>query len=325
MEKTQFAAIVPAAGLSSRMGSFKPLLPVGDRTALHSILHLLRTSGVEEIAVVTGYRAEDIRYALAGEEVHLLYNSDYKKSHMFDSIKMGFAKMHQRAAHLILWPVDIPAVSQDTVEKLLHAAAETERQVVLPCHKGICGHPVIFSEDTYETVLQHDGKEGLHGALRKLNTVTEVVVDDPFVLMDMDTQDDYRRLVAKKQEWDETQQRADHITPFHFSLEVSLGYGEPFFDQKLVLLLEWVQKTGSLKKACEEMGIAYSYGWKTIKKAEALVGFPLLCKVTGGVGGGGSTLTAECRQLIEAYQRFCKEIMKKGQESFSRCFHWYAR
>ena len=56
MKKKTFAAVIPAAGLSSRMGNFKPLMPFGETTVLQSILHLLKEKKVTEIAVVTGYR-----------------------------------------------------------------------------------------------------------------------------------------------------------------------------------------------------------------------------------------------------------------------------
>lgn len=324
MKKTGFAAVIPAAGLSSRMGSFKPLMPFGETTVLQSILHLLRINGVMEIAVVTGYRAEDIRYALRKESATLLYNGEYKRSHMFDSIRMGFDYMKDRAEHVILWPVDIPAVTEETVQKLL-CAAEKSDGVVYPSHNGVSGHPVIFSESTYEKILGHDGKEGLYGVLKKMQPVTEISVEDPFVLMDMDTKEDYSLLKQRKQDWEREALMKTKITPFTFTCEISLQYGENFFDEKLVCLLNFVDCLGSLKKACEEMGIAYSHGWNLIKNAERRAGFPMLCKMSGGIGGGGSTLTSSCRQLISSYELFCRRLKECGQDIFSDSFDWYKR
>lgn len=324
MKKKTFAAVIPAAGLSSRMGNFKPLMPFGETTVLQSILHLLKAKKVTEIAVVTGYRAEEMNYALQQEDITILYNSAYRKSHMFDSICMGFDYMKDRAEHVILWPVDIPAVTEETVEKLL-CAAEKSEGVVYPVHNGISGHPVIFSEAAYEKILSHDGREGLYGALKKIQAVTEIAVEDPFVLMDMDTKEDYRLLVEKKQAWERETLMGSRVTPFTFTCQVSLQYGEMFFDEKLVYLLNFVDRLGSLKKACEEMGIAYSYGWKLIKNAERRAGFSMLCKNSGGIGGGGSTLTPSCRQLIGSYELFCKQLKTCGQEIFSDCFDWYRR
>ncbi|MCI8609684.1 MAG: NTP transferase domain-containing protein [Firmicutes bacterium] len=323
MKKSQLAAIIPAAGLSSRMGSFKPLMSMGEITVIETIIHQLKVNGIDEIVVITGYRAEDIQRALAKENVTILYNGDYKKTHMFDSIRLGFAYMKDRADHLILWPVDIPAVTSDTVRKLLDATGEKNCQVVFPCHKGIHGHPVIFSADTYETILAHDGKEGMYGALKKLESSMEVEVDDPFVLMDMDTKEDYDRLIEKKREW-ETRENM-RVTPLTFSFQLVLRYGENFFDENLVCLLRWIDRRGSLKKACEEMGIAYSYGWKLVRKAEQKMGFPLIHKVTGGHGGGGSTLTVECRKLMNSYELFCKDMERYGQKIFSKYFYWHEK
>ena len=230
MKKKTFAAVIPAAGLSSRMGNFKPLMPFGETTVLQSILHLLKAKQVTEIAVVTGYRAEEMNYALQQEDITILYNGAYRKSHMFDSICMGFDYMKDRAEHVILWPVDIPAVTEETVEKLL-CAAEKSEGVVYPVHNGISGHPVIFS---------HDGREGLYGALKKIQAVTEIAVEDPFVLMDMDTKEDYRLLVEKKQAWERETLMGSRVTPFTFTCQVSLQYGEIFFDEKLVCVTNWV-------------------------------------------------------------------------------------
>ena len=61
-----FGALIPAAGLSSRMGRFKPLLPLGGSTFLDQLLHTMRAAGVGPVVIVTGWHAEEIEAHLAG-------------------------------------------------------------------------------------------------------------------------------------------------------------------------------------------------------------------------------------------------------------------
>ncbi len=56
----KISALILAAGLSSRMGQFKPLMPLGDRTVLASAIQPFRAAGIEDVRVVTGYRASDL-------------------------------------------------------------------------------------------------------------------------------------------------------------------------------------------------------------------------------------------------------------------------
>ena len=72
MKKSQLAAIIPAAGLSSRMGSFKPLMSMGEITVIETIIHQLKVNGIDEIVVITGYRAEDIQRATTRKPICLI-------------------------------------------------------------------------------------------------------------------------------------------------------------------------------------------------------------------------------------------------------------
>lgn len=83
--------------------------------------------------------------------------------------------------------------------------------------------------------------------------------------------------------------------------------GEKVFGRGPLMLLETVDKLGSLNKACNELNISYSKAWSIINRAESLLGYSLLETSTGGLDGGGSSLTSRARVLIEAYSNFSKE------------------
>ena len=84
-----FDALISAAGRSSRMGDFKPLMKLGAQTVLEREIQTLRACGVHEITIITGRRAEDIRAAAAGPGIHFIHNPAYAETKMFDSVCLG--------------------------------------------------------------------------------------------------------------------------------------------------------------------------------------------------------------------------------------------
>ena len=82
-------AMIVAAGLSSRMGKLKALLPVGGEPMIRLTAKKLLEAGAEEIVAVTGYRREEIEAALAGLPVRFAHNENYAVTQMFDSVKLG--------------------------------------------------------------------------------------------------------------------------------------------------------------------------------------------------------------------------------------------
>ena len=85
MKKT--GAVLAAAGLSSRMGDFKPLLPFGDTTIAFHVTSMLRRLGADPVLVVTGYRAEELEDHLKGTGACFVRNTRYRHTQMFDSSK----------------------------------------------------------------------------------------------------------------------------------------------------------------------------------------------------------------------------------------------
>lgn len=97
--------------------------------------------------------------------------------------------------------------------------------------------------------------------------------------------------------------------------------GERFFGEGPYRLLLGVEQTQSLRAAAQQMGMAYTKAFRIIKNAEAALGFPLLERVVGGKGGGGSTLTPEGKELLKrygAYRLSCDQMAERlYQEHFS--------
>ena len=192
-EKTakSVGALISAAGLSSRMGSLKALLPFGGGTMISACVDNMRLAGADKIVVVTGYRAEEIEKTLDGSGCVCLRNPDYATTHMFDSLCIGLEELADYEKVLIC-PVDAPAVKAETILALLRGAGDFVR----PRYEGKAGHPVLLKGDKIPRILSHGGEGGLRGAIESLGLeITEIETGDAGCVMDADTPEDYRRML----------------------------------------------------------------------------------------------------------------------------------
>lgn len=190
MEK--LAGIILAAGLSSRMGAFKPLLEIEGVSMVRRIVQLMQGAGAGPVVVVTGHRRRELEEHLQGAGVELVHNPDYASTQQFDSLRLALARLEGRCGRLLISPADIPFVKPETVEALLGAPGEFVR----PVYRGRGGHPVLLSGNLIPALLRYDGPDGLRGAIRKSGyAVRNVEVEDGGVLMDNDTPEDFARTV----------------------------------------------------------------------------------------------------------------------------------
>lgn len=174
-------AVVLAAGLSSRMGAFKPLLELGGVPALARAIRCLKGSA-EEIAVVTGFRGDDLEDLIAAEGAVRLHNPDYEHG-MFTSVRAGIRRFADRGAEgVLLLPGDCAAVPPEAVRELLVNAGE---ELAVPGYGGRRGHPMWIPARFFSEILTHDGTEGLKPILARHG---RRVLEMPFpgTVMDMD-------------------------------------------------------------------------------------------------------------------------------------------
>ena len=188
---SQVAAILLAAGRSSRMGAFKPLLPFGNKTVIQCCIDYLHDGGVDEIVVVLGHRAEDIRQQVSGVEFALNPNPD---SPMGMSIAAGARVLPETAQATLIALVDHPAVPPPVVSTLLDSWKRGAR-LVIPTWQGRGGHPALVDLGFKAELLELPESGGLRAFFEThRNEVTRVPVDSPFIARDMDTWDDYTSL-----------------------------------------------------------------------------------------------------------------------------------
>lgn len=193
----ELAGVILAAGLSSRMGAFKPLLKVGGRSMISRVVELMQSAGADPVIVVTGHRHEELKAHLAVYGVGFVHNPDYVSTQQLESLKLGLAALPGDCGWVLVTPADIPLVQLDTVERLLAA----EGDFIRPRCGERTGHPVVLSAGLIPFLLRYDGPSGLKGAIQQSGCeIRDVPVGDPGVLMDNDTPEDFQRTLTHFEE-----------------------------------------------------------------------------------------------------------------------------
>jgi molybdenum cofactor cytidylyltransferase len=191
------SAIILAAGESKRMGQPKQLLPFGGSTVLGQIVETLLPSQAAEIIVVLGYQAEKVIPQIAREPVKIVVNPDFRQG-MSSSIKCGLSHISEAADGVMIVLGDQPLIEKETIDLLIENHCQSKRGIILPVHKGIRGHPVIFKIVKYKDELMRltgdiGGKQIIE---RHPSDVLEVEVDSESVVRSIDVESDYRSLAG---------------------------------------------------------------------------------------------------------------------------------
>lgn len=185
-------AVILAAGLSSRMGSPKQLLPYGEASVLQTVVGVLSACGLEGIHAVLGHRRGEIAASLADLPVNCVENAHFREG-MFSSVLAGMAALPDSAEGMMLVLGDQPQIRTGVVRSVLEAFATSGKGIVVPVYEGRRGHPIILDLATYRPeILRADPEKGLKPVVRgHPDDTLELPVDDPGILRDIDTRADY--------------------------------------------------------------------------------------------------------------------------------------
>jgi CTP:molybdopterin cytidylyltransferase MocA len=198
-------ALVLAAGKSSRMGRTKALLSLGSsgETFLHRIIRVLREGGADAVVVVIGGDAAAVRASLPRDDVQIsaVENPRYEEGQL-SSLLAGLAAVEQRHADVeavMMTLVDLPLISAATVRAVRETfLANPGAPLVRPRRGGRHGHPVIFNRSIFGELRRADPSTGAKPVVHAhAAEEVDVDVDDEGAFIDIDTHDDYQRLIAR--------------------------------------------------------------------------------------------------------------------------------
>ncbi|WP_320171273.1 DVU_1551 family NTP transferase [Maridesulfovibrio sp.] len=183
--------LILAAGLSSRMGKLKALLPLDGSTVLSRCIRTLVDGGTSDVFVVTGHMADRVGAEAVSMGMHEVYNKDFEQG-MFSSVKAGVKALPEDAAAFLVLPVDIPLIRPSTIRALTFDFVADPTDVIYPCFKGERGHPPLISAELIPEIIAHDGTGGLRTILEKHeDKARDRHMPDLGILRDLDTPADY--------------------------------------------------------------------------------------------------------------------------------------
>jgi molybdenum cofactor cytidylyltransferase len=181
--------VILAAGSSFRAGAFKPALDLGGRSMILRCLEgMLETCS--RVIIVGGFsfdRLTALVRTLPG--VECVQNPAYQQG-MFTSVKAGLSRV--RGEYCFLLPVDTPCVPA----RVYRSLAACGSQVAVPVYRGGRGHPVLLRSAIIPSILQEPDGSSLRSFIHRTGPAF-VEVDAPEILYDVDTPDDYHRIVAR--------------------------------------------------------------------------------------------------------------------------------
>lgn len=187
--------IVLAAGESKRIGSPKALLKINAETFVEHIANILHNSGIQNIIIVAGAHYEEIQKNV--ENIQVVFNAQHSLG-QFSSLQTALREIPKQIDFVIVWPVDLPLVRKETIATLLTATQNQKNPITVPAYHGKKGHPVIYSAETITKILSMEptqtGKE-LFEYFEGRIAITNV--EDPAVLIDIDTPEDYERHIKR--------------------------------------------------------------------------------------------------------------------------------
>jgi CTP:molybdopterin cytidylyltransferase MocA len=163
----KISAIILAAGYSSRMGTLKPILKLGDKTILERTIRLFRDLGIEYVIVVVGHGAEETMPIAHDCGARAIMNRQFDRG-MFSSVQAGAEALRPESEAFFVLPVDIPLVRSQTIRDLLEAYQVGKSKIVVPVFRGKRGHPPLISTTYRNQILLYSGDDGLRGFFRRL-------------------------------------------------------------------------------------------------------------------------------------------------------------
>ena len=192
--------VILAAGLSTRMGGRpKAALDLdGHDTFLTRIVRTFHGAGVQDVVVVLGHGAADVEHSLRTRSLapRVVINEQYRTG-QFSSVLAALDAIDRPGVPAFLMTlVDVPLVSASTIRAVLERYQQTGAAIVRPVRGALHGHPVLIDRVLFDDLRHADPTQGAKPIVRaNVSAAGDVVVDDDGAFADVDTPEDYRRLV----------------------------------------------------------------------------------------------------------------------------------
>lgn len=187
--KSNIGALILAAGTASRaQGTSKLLSMFGSQTVIEATLAGILQQSLSEVVIVTGHNAEKLQPCLNGKNITVAHNEHYQNG-MGSSLSIGARTMSEKNDYIMICLADMPFVRTETYKALLMAAHKADPGAILvPTFNSKRGHPVVWHQRYFAELAHLSGDTGGKYIMQRSSAaIIEVPVDDPAILIDLDT------------------------------------------------------------------------------------------------------------------------------------------
>lgn len=189
----RIGAIILAAGMSSRMGDFKILLPWTDgQPILSHVVSKYIALDIDPIIIVTGRDADRVVETVTGLPVDCVYNSDYEIGEILSSVKTGLRAMPDDVVATFINPADMPRIPQSMIQMM--QKEYQAQKIIAPRYAKQRGHPILLDRAYWQAMLDLPADKAPRDVI-KANRQNMILVDTPDdgVIIDIDTPETYQR------------------------------------------------------------------------------------------------------------------------------------
>ena len=180
------------------MGQSKLLLRIRGTSMIESVLDAVVQSKTDRILIVLGSESQKIAKKIDNYPIHSTVNPHFRRG-MLSSIQWGLRALPADASAVLVVLGDQPSISSDVIDFLIAARLKVKKGIVVPTYEGKRGHPVLIDINYSKEIGELDPEVGLRHLLHKHpEDVLEVEVKTADVLGDVDTAEDYRKELEKK-------------------------------------------------------------------------------------------------------------------------------
>ena len=197
-QKPSTGIVILAAGNSSRLGIAKQLLEFNGINLLQNAINVGRESSADHVVVVLGAKMDEIKSHIDFSSTHVAVN-EFWENGMASSMQVGLKKLNEIAKldQVIIMLCDQPFVNSKLIESIINLQSHAEKNIIACKYGDTLGVPALFTKKYFDNLLKLSTTDGAKKVIYKYQEDCETI-DFEQGSIDIDTMEDYKRLVGKK-------------------------------------------------------------------------------------------------------------------------------
>lgn len=193
------AGIILAAGESTRMGFPKPFIKIYEKTFFEHIINKMLTLGFNPIITVTNKRHNENWEIFKSKFFNVIFkNNPNPELGQFSSLIIAMnilVSENPKIDGALISLIDHPLVSISTYKKIIEEHTKNKHKLIIPIYEKRQGHPIFIPSIYFSEIIEFQSNSGLRDYISKnCDNVMRITIDDKYILQDIDTQDDLKKI-----------------------------------------------------------------------------------------------------------------------------------